>query len=142
MARGWQRWTGALLLLYGPLAAPAAHAQAAADMPALPFVLETITDRSAAELLVRRRLLVKSWFFPRELGGPDSPENVAYITPQATRARAALIKRLARLLERDVIDRMDVQADYKGASIIPSRIRFKAWHSRGGETVEAVVEVW
>ncbi|MDG2533545.1 hypothetical protein P6144_07805 [Sphingomonas sp. HITSZ_GF] len=79
-----------------------------------------------AERLVSEGWLVKSWFFPRELGGVDNPENIAYITPRAAKARAALIQRLVHLLERDVIDRMDVQVDYKGLSIIPSRIRFKA----------------
>lgn len=45
-------------------------------------------------------------------------------------------------MARDLIDQLDVQAEYKGDSIVPSRIRFKAWHSRGGEAVEAVVDVW
>lgn len=139
---GW-RLAGAVSLLCGVNSFPAfAQRSIRFEMPAMPLVLETITDRRAAEMLVDRGLLVKSWFYPRELGGPDDPENVAYITTSAAKDRAALIRKLKRLLEQDVIDQLDVQADYKGKSIIPSRLRYTATHSRGGKSIEAVQEVW
>jgi hypothetical protein len=142
----WRKLFGTPLLLGSLTTAPAALAQKTIYVPAPAVLIApdflSVETRLAAERLVRGGWLVKTWFFPRELGGPDDPENVAYITPQAAKARAVLIKKLERLIERDEIDRMEVETDYKGKSIIPSRIRFVARHSRGGARVEAVVEVW
>ncbi|NYT41542.1 hypothetical protein HZY97_12290 [Sphingomonas sp. R-74633] len=147
MARQWRNRLGAPLLLGGLATAPAALAQTIyvpAPMPV--FVpapdFTAVKTRPLAERLTGERWLVKSWFFPTELGGQEDPENIAYITPAAARARAALIEKLKRLMERDLVDRLDVEADYKGDSIVPSRIRYIATHSRGGARVEEEVEVW
>lgn len=146
MSHAWRGFFGIPFLLGGLATAPAAPAQQTVYLPAPPVALaprmEGVETRPAAERLVGEGVLVKSWFFPRELGGAEDPENVAYITPQAVKARAALIRKLERLMARDLIDQLDVQAEYKGESVIPSRIRYKAWHSRGGDPFEWVVEVW
>lgn len=85
---------------------------------------------------------MKIQFFPAELGGAADPENIGYITPQAATDRARIIETLERRIEQDQVDRMEVVADYKGDSIIPSRIRLRAWHSRSGQSFEMAIEVW
>lgn len=141
MAGGWQGLAGALLLFGALSLAPEAAAQEAGQMRDMPD-FSAVTSKAAANRLVREGLLVKIRFFPAELGGPNDPHNIGYIPPAAEEARQLLIGTLCRFTDEDLIDQLDVQADYKGESIVPSRIRLTATHSRGGEPVSAVVEIW
>lgn len=137
----WQGLAGALLL-FGALAlAPAARAQSAGQVANGPD-FSAVTSKAAAVRLARTGELVKIRLFPAELGGPSDPHNIVYIPPAVEEARQLLIGTLRRFTQEDLIDNLDVQVDYKGTSIIPSRIRFVATHSRGGKPFEAVVEVW
>ncbi|WP_342248721.1 hypothetical protein [Sphingomonas sp. OTU376] len=141
MAGIWQGLAGALLL-FGSLAlAPAATAQKTGQVANGPDFSD-ITSKAAANRLVREGRLVKIHIFPKELGGPSDPHNFVYIPPAVEGARQLLIGTLRRFTEEDLIDKLDVQAEYKGTSIIPSRIHYTATHSRGGPPFEAVVEVW
>jgi hypothetical protein len=45
-------------------------------------------------------------------------------------------------VEDGTIDQMRIVPDYKGTSIVPTRIRFMAWHSERGGEFEVVLEVW
>lgn len=81
-------------------------------------------------------------FFPTELGGPDDPENIGYITPEAAEARRRVIDTLRRLTDKGEVRRMEVTPDYRGDSFIPIRITFKAPRSHDGKPFEEVVEVW
>jgi len=101
-----------------------------------------VTSKVAAQRLVREGRLVRIRLFPAELGGPADPGNLTYIPPAVEEARQLLISTLQRFTAEDLIDQLDVQAEYKGASIVPSRIHFTAKHSRGGPPFEGVVEVW
>lgn len=130
------------LLLFGTLAlAPAATAQEAGQLANGPDFSD-ITSKAAANRLVRQGRLVKIQLFPAELGGTNDPRNILYIPPAVEEARQLLIGTLRRFIEEDLIDSLDVQAEYKGTSIIPTRIHFVAKHSRGGPPFEGVVEVW
>jgi hypothetical protein len=103
-----------------------------------------VTTKAAANRLVREGRLVKIHLFPTELGGQAKERyNISYITPEAAEARALLIAALESDVEEGAIDQMRITPDYKGTSIIPTRIRFKAWHSqRAGGEFEMVLEVW
>lgn len=133
-----------LLFVFGALALmPAAVAEEKERPPRAPD-FTAVTTRAAANRLVREGKLVKIHFFPTELGGPAKDRfNIGYITPEAAEARSLLISTLERDLDEGTIDKMAIEPDYKGNSIIPSRIRFKAWHSeREGGAFETVLEVW
>lgn len=131
-----------VMLLFGTLAlAPAAMAQEAGQVANGPD-FSSVTTRAAAARLVRQGQLVRIRAFPTELGGSDDPRNLLYIPPAVEEARQLLIGTLRRFTDEDLIDHLDVQAEYKGTSIIPARIRYMATHSRGGKPFEAVVEVW
>ena len=101
-----------------------------------------VTTKRAAKKLVREGRLVEILYFPAELGGPDEPDNVGYITPQAAEARDAAISTLGDQVERGLVNQMMVSPDYKGESIVPSRITMSARHSEREGTIELTIEVW
>lgn len=131
-----------MLLALGALILASAAVAREKNRP--PEDFSNITTKAAANRLVKEGRLVKIHYFPTELGGPAKDRhNIGYITPEAEEARSLLISVLERDVEEGTIDQMSIVPDYRGDSIIPTRIRFQAWHSerRGGE-YETVVEVW
>lgn len=132
MARGGKRWAGALLLLGG--LAPAAVAQ---ERIVRTPDFSAVTTDAMARRLVREGQLVAVRPFP---GGPD---DIGYLSPAAEAARRHFIGMLGRFAEQDLIDSLEVLPEYRGDSIVPARLRFRADHSRGGGApFEAVVEIW
>lgn len=127
-----------LLLAFPALSSPATAQEA--DTPAPDF--SNVTTKAAARKLVREGRLVKILYFPAELGGPDEPQNVGYITPEAAAARDAVIDRLGHLVEDGTVDQMRVVPDYKGDSVVPSRITFTARHGDHDGSIELAIEVW
>lgn len=129
----------ALPLLVGPLAAPPTAAQEA-EMPAPDF--SQVTTKAAARKLVRAGELVEILYFPAEFGGPDEPQNVGYVTPEAAYVRAMVIDSFGRLADQGAIDGLNVVPDYKGDSIVPSRITMTG--TRAGEegSIGTTIEVW
>ncbi|HEU4650784.1 MAG TPA: hypothetical protein VFS49_05160, partial [Croceibacterium sp.] len=101
-----------------------------------------ITTRAAARRLVREGRLVEIALFPLELGGPDDLQNTSYITPEAAYVRAMVIGTFSRFLEDDTIDRLEVLPEYKGESIVPSRIAMEASHSGREGSIATTIEVW
>ena len=101
-----------------------------------------VTSKAAAIRLARKGELVRIRVFPAELGGPSDPENIVYIPPAVEEARQRLIGTLRRFTDQDLIDQLDVRAEYKGESVVPSRLHYTARHSRGGAPFEATIEVW
>jgi hypothetical protein len=133
----------ALLLLPVP-PATAARAGQRVLIPAPPLApdFSAITTRAAAGKLVRKRLLVRIHFFPTELGGPKTRINIGYVTPEAAASHALLVEMLSAYVERGRLDHLLIEPEYKGTSIIPTRIRMTASHSQGGKSFERVIEVW
>lgn len=102
----------------------------------------SVTTKAAARRLVREGRLVQVHLFPRELGGPDDPHNIVYVTPEGADALAQIAGTIGRQLQAGLVDQMDVVPDYKGDSIIPSRITLTASHSEGPGSFEAAIEIW
>ncbi|MCZ8020113.1 hypothetical protein [Novosphingobium sp.] len=96
----------------------------------------------AVAALAERGQLVKIYLFPLEVGGPEDPMNVAWVTPAALRQAEAVTDKIIALLEQGKVDSLDVQPEYKGDSRIPSRIRYIATHKTGPAKLDRVVEVW
>lgn len=142
------RWGRLALALAGLLLALGAlilvSAAVAQEKDRAPEDFTTITTKAAANRLVREGRLVKIHLFPTELGGPVKERyNISYITPEAAEARSLLISVLEKDLDEGAIDKLSIEPDYRGDSIVPTRIRFKAWHSqRAGGEYETVLEVW
>jgi hypothetical protein len=126
------------------LAAASALAPLAAAQEEIPGApdFSAVTTKRAAQQLVREGRLVRISLFPTELGGSDDPMNTSFITPEAAEVRELVIGTLRRLLEQDAIDRLNVQPDYKGDSIVPSRITMSATHSGQDGSINTAIEVW
>jgi hypothetical protein len=127
------------VLLAAPAFVPFAAAQEA--IPGAPD-FSAVTTKRAAQQLVREGRLVRISLFPTELGGPDNPANVSFITPEAAEVREMVIGTLGRYLEQDLIDRLNVQPDYRGDSIVPSRITMSASHSAREGSIDLEIDVW
>lgn len=135
---------GAALLavpLLARLALPTSKAAAQDAIPGAPD-LSGVTSKAAARRLVRQGRLVEISLFPTELGGPDDPENMAFVTPEAAAARVTVIGTLRRYVEQGLVDQLDVVPDYKGESIVPSRILITATHSRQDGEIALEIAVW
>jgi len=129
----------AALVLTGPALTPVAVAEEA-DVAAPDF--SAVKTGTAARRLVREGRLVEIFFFPTELGGTDDAENIGYITPEAAAARDSVIDTLGRQIESGLIDRLEVDADYHGDSIVPSRLTMTATHSERPGGLLLTIEVW
>lgn len=142
------RWGRLALALAGLLLAMSALILAsgavAREKNRPPEDFSNITTKAAANRLVKEGRLVKIHYFPTELGGPAKDRhNIGYITPEAEEARSLLISVLEKDIDDAAIDEIRIEPHYRGDSIVPTRIRFKAWHSqRAGGEYETVVEVW
>jgi hypothetical protein len=140
-------WHQTRLTAAGSAPLPGAACPTSAEKPVVLFVhrpadFARITSPAVADAIVGEGQLVNIMLFPIELGGPEDPHNIAYIPPEAEEDRQRLIARLKRLTEQDQIDSLEVLPEYRGASIIPSRIRYVGRDSRGGAPIEAVIDIW
>jgi hypothetical protein len=109
---------------------------------ASPPDFSAVTSRAIAYKLVSEGRLVEIALFPLELGGPDEPHNLSYITPEAAYVRALVIGTFGRFFDEDVIDRLEIEPEYKGPSVVPRRIRMDAHHSGQGGSIGTVIDVW
>jgi len=80
-----------------------------------------VTTKAAAARLASAGQLAKIHLFPTELGGPDDPANIGYITLEAADARERIIGTIRRFADEGLIDRMEVEPDnFANASSPPS----------------------
>jgi hypothetical protein len=101
-----------------------------------------VTSKSQVDELVKQRKLVRIYLFPVEFGGPEEPMNRSSITPEAAAARELILGTMKRFIQQGLIDKMTVSPEYRGASLVPTRIVFHASNSKTGGTFEPTVEVW
>lgn len=125
-----------------PATAAGVDRQVVVPAPPLAPDFSTVTTRAAAAKLARKHVLTRIHLFPTELGGPNSRTNTGYVTPEAAASHASLIEMLSAYVARDRLDHLEILPEYKGESIVPTRIVFKASHSKGGDSFERVIEIW
>ncbi len=100
-----------------------------------------IDNKEKLEGLVEEGLLKPVHILPISMGGNDIPENITYL-PEAT---VELKKKYEMLLE-DLIadgkmDRYDINLKYKGNSLVPAAVVFKA--IKDEEIVQTeTVDIW
>ena len=86
--------------------------------------------------------LVGVYLFPVELGGAVDPINLIFITPAAAEAQALIIDSLISFVEEGLINQLNVEPVYRGASFVPSQIIYRAYHSERDGRFEPTIDVW
>lgn len=119
------------------MAAPQASASEPADLD-----YSQVTSRDAAEELARKGALFKILLFPAEFGGEEVAANVVYVPAGIPEIKDQLTGTLIRFYEEGSIDKLTVKPEYKGKSIVPSRILMRASHSTKEGKFEPIIEIW
>lgn len=102
-----------------------------------------IKSREAAITLAQQGKLFKILLFPAELGGQDIPQNTVYVPAGIAENQALVIGTVSRMVRDGIADQMSVNAEYKGDSFVPAKIRMKVWDSSGRHgTFEPVIAIW
>jgi hypothetical protein len=101
-----------------------------------------VTSREAAEALVAKGELEVILLFPSEFGGEELAENMAYVPPGISALKDQNTETLIRFFKEGLIDNLTVTPDYKGESLVPTRINIKATHSTKSGTFEPSIEIW
>jgi hypothetical protein len=114
--------------------------QAAPSEPARDY--SHVTSREAAEALVAKGELFTVLLFPQEFGGEEIQENIVYVPPGIPELKAQNTDTLIRFFKDGLIDNLTVTPEYKGDSLVPSRIVIKATHGSKGGSFEPTIEVW
>jgi hypothetical protein len=135
-------WVAVLAAMVATLTPMAGFGQASVKGNALKPDFSQVKSVAVARALADEGKLVKVLAFPSELGGPDVPENIVYITPEAAYAREMIIGTLRRFADKGLIDKLDVRPEYKGDSVVPSRIVINATSSKKGGAFVPTIEVW
>ena len=101
-----------------------------------------VTSTDAALALAEQGELFKILLLPEAFGGEDVAQNVVYVPRGIPEIKAQLTRALSRAVDADEIDQLNVQAEYKGDSAVPSRLHIKASHSAKESGFAQVIEIW
>jgi hypothetical protein len=129
----------ALLLAIGVLLAASPNA---ALEPPVPADYSKVTTQEAALALVAEGRLAKVLLFPEEFGGRDVAANTVYVPIGIVEIKEKITGTLIRYYEDELIDKLSVKPEYKGDSVIPSRIVMTATHSTKSGKFEPSIEIW
>lgn len=101
-----------------------------------------VTSQEAAEALVAKGELFTVLLFPQEFGGEEIQENMVYVPPGIPELKVQNTDTLIRFFKDGLIDNLTVTPEYKGDSLVPSRIVIKATHGSKSGSFEPTIEVW
>lgn len=100
-----------------------------------------VTSRAKAEALVKRGDLMKILLFPKRFGGQKVKENTGYVPPGTQVALDLAHDRISGLIDLNAINRMVVEPQYRGKSIVPTAIVYIC-SSQGEGTITMTVKIW
>ncbi len=135
-------WVALLAAIFATLTPMASTGQTSVKGNAVKPDFSQVKSRAAAQALADKGELVRILVFPAELGGQDVPENVVYITPEAAQARELIVGTLRRFADDGLIDNLTVKPQYKGDSVVPSRLVMNATSSKKAGGFNPTIEVW
>ena len=104
--------------------------------------LATVTSREHALALAEQGLLEKILSFPDRFGGEDVAMNQFFVPPGTAALKDEVTQELVLAVERGLIDNLNVQAEYKGASFVPAKILVAGTHSQHDSRFDRTIEVW
>jgi hypothetical protein len=87
--------------------------------------------------------LERMLLLPDVFGGDDRPENVVYVPAGFGAIRDETWTNVViQLAQAGDVDEISVIPEYKGSSLVPTRIRLRAWHSEKSGRLDSTLEVW
>lgn len=133
----------ALAALAGAPASPVL-AQGGAELPVsyAEHDFSAVTMAEDLEVLVRQGALVPVLVVPPAFGGSEDALNTAWITPDAAAEKELIDDTLVDLAEQGLLNSFELEPEYRGESLVPTRITFRANHRGEGERFDLTVEVW
>lgn len=140
MNKVWKNTTAALLALTG-VAASAQEGDAPPAQFAAPD-FSAIRTAEDIEPLAASGALVPILVVPLQFGGTDDAINTAYVTPEAAAQKETMDATLIDLAEQGLLNSFELEPEYKGDSLIPAKLTFRANHKGEGERFDLTVEIW
>jgi hypothetical protein len=102
-----------------------------------------ITTADRALTLSRQGKLARVILLPAVLGGSMEAEaNVAYVPPEVVPVHQRLTATLERYFREGRIDHLSVDPEYKGKSLVPTRIRVEAGKEGRVGAFTTVIGIW
>jgi hypothetical protein len=101
-----------------------------------------VTAAEDIEALVAQGALVPILVVPLDFGGTEDAVNTAYVTPEAAEQKALIDATLIDLAEQGLLNSFELEPEYRGDSLIPTKLTFRANHKGEGERFDLTVEVW
>ena len=101
-----------------------------------------VTTLEAARALAAEGKLVKVLLFPAEFGGRDDEANTVYVPPGIDEIKDQMTGTLIRFYEQELIDNLSVKPEYKGKSVVPSKIVMTATHTTKEGKFNPTIDVW
>lgn len=132
----------ALALLAAPLAPLLAQDEPEAPAPFVAPDFSAVTMVEHLEALVKQGLLVPVLVVPPAFGGSEDVLNTAWVTPQAAGEKQLIDATLVDLAEQGLLNSFELVPEYRGDSLVPTRLAFHANHTGEGERFDLTVEVW
>lgn len=140
---GVKQAVAAFALAAGLMLAPPAWTVAPKDPQAMQTDFSHVTSRAKAASLAKHGALVKIRYVPERFGGEDIRENTGYVPPGALNSLEDVYDRISKLVEHKHITGLVVDIDYRGKSVVPSRIVYIGKGGQTGlDTIKFDVEIW
>lgn len=131
----------ALAMLAALTIAPPAWTMAPKEAEVMEMDFSHVTSRAKAQALARRGDLTKILYFPKRFGGENVKENTGYVPPGTQMALDFAHDRISGLIDLKSIDRMVVEPQYRGKSVVPSAIVYIC-SGEGEATITMTINIW
>ncbi|HSG33183.1 MAG TPA: hypothetical protein VLA37_01515 [Sphingomonadaceae bacterium] len=102
----------------------------------------SVTGEEDVATLVEAGELVRVMMVPLAFGGTDSALNTAYLPPQAAAEWQLIEETMVELAETGIMQSFELLPEYRGESLVPTRLVVHANHLDQGEPFDLTVEVW
>lgn len=101
-----------------------------------------LTTPESVQQWQRQGKLARVLLLPAIFGGMDAEANAAYVPPEVIPVQQRLLATLERYRREGRIDTLTVAPEYKGRSLIPSRIRVQAGKEGRVGAFTTVIGIW
>jgi len=130
----------AAMLATGAIAANAQEGESPVVVAGPDF--SAVTTAEDIEKLVAEGVLVPILVVPPDFGGTEDAINTAYVTPEAAAQKKVMDATLVDLAEQGLLNSFELEPEYRGDSLIPAKLTFRANHAGEGDRFDLTVEIW